>query len=255
MTNQDTGTPSARADAAEIEVALKELADTNRAVQERRYLKSPCTHLGVRVPEVRMVVRNWLREVKSADRVPLTHDRLWALTDELWASPVYEMRRCAVELLTIQSVALQPADLPRVRGMIAGTFTWALVDPLSTDVASSIIESMEPGSVDDVLDQWARDDSFWVRRAALLSQLRMLRSGNGDPRRFFRYADAMLDESEFFIQKAIGWVLRDMSKRRPDVVYQWLHPRAERCSTVTLREAVKYLSASEQAAIRLAQTT
>jgi len=59
----------------------------------------------------------------------------------------------------------------------------------------------------------------------------------------------MLEEKEFFIRKAIGWVLRETSKRRPEDVYRWLLPRANRASGVTLREAVKYLEATQRDAI------
>jgi len=68
-----------------------------------------------------------------------------------------------------------------------------------------------------------------------------LRRGGGDFERFARYADAMLDEHEFFIRKAIGWVLRETGKRRPDLVADWLAPRIPRASGVTVREAVKPL--------------
>ena len=59
--------------------------------------------------------------------------------------------------------------------------------------------------------------------------------------RFLTRADRMLDEREFFIRKAIGWVLREAGKRRPDDVTAWLAPRTGRASGVTMREAVKYL--------------
>ena len=51
----------------------------------------------------------------------------------------------------------------------------------------------------------------------------------------------MLEEKEFFIRKAIGWILRDTAKRRPELVAAWLAPRAHRASGVTLREAAKPL--------------
>jgi 3-methyladenine DNA glycosylase AlkD len=54
----------------------------------------------------------------------------------------------------------------------------------------------------------------------------------------------MLDKTEFFIRKAIGWVLRETSKTRPDEVYRWIGPRTHRASCVTMREAVKYLDAA-----------
>jgi 3-methyladenine DNA glycosylase AlkD len=59
----------------------------------------------------------------------------------------------------------------------------------------------------------------------------------------------MLDESEFFIRKAIGWVLRETGKRRPDEVYAWLAPRTARASGVTMREAVKHLGAARGEAL------
>ena len=51
----------------------------------------------------------------------------------------------------------------------------------------------------------------------------------------------MLEEKEFFVRKAIGWILREVSKKDPDWVSEWLAPRAARCSGVTWREATKYL--------------
>ncbi len=63
----------------------------------------------------------------------------------------------------------------------------------------------------------------------------------------------MLEEREFFIRKAIGWVLRDTSRRRPELVFDWLAPRAGRASGVTLREAVKYLTPEQRQAIERAR--
>ena len=101
---------------------------------------------------------------------------------------------------------------------------------------------------------WATDDDFWIRRAALLALLIPLRQGAGDFDRFARYADALLDEREFFIRKAIGWVLRDTARKRPDLVYEWFLPRAARASGVTVREVLKPLSDAQRAAIQAART-
>jgi len=103
------------------------------------------------------------------------------------------------------------------------------------------------------LDRWAGDGEFWVRRAALLALLPPLRASGGDFARFARYTDAMLDEREFFVRKAIGWVLRETAKRRPGLVYKWLAPRAARASGVTLREAVRYLDAGQRQALLAAR--
>jgi 3-methyladenine DNA glycosylase AlkD len=134
---------------------------------------------------------------------------------------------------------LEARDAVLVERLIRESGTWALVDVLAASVAGPLAERF--GELGETLDAWARDDDFWVRRAALLALLGPLRRGDGDFARFSRYADAMLEEKEFFIRKAIGWVLRDTARRRPDLVVGWLEPRLSRASGVTVREAVKPL--------------
>jgi 3-methyladenine DNA glycosylase AlkD len=131
-------------------------------------------------------------------------------------------------------------DRPVLEQLLRTARTWAYVDSLAADVVGTLVV-MEPKAWNPVLDRWASDDDFWIRRSALLSLLVPLRQGGGDFRRFSRYAEAMLDEREFFIRKAIGWVLRDTSRRRPELVADWIEPRVARASGVTVREAVKHL--------------
>ena len=168
----------------------------------------------------------------------------WGL---LWTSPLYECRQAAVILLERTGPLLGPADMPLLEGMLRTSGTWALVDGLAVNVAGGLVERF--GDLGDALDRWAADGDFWLRRSALLALLRPLRSGGGDFGRFSRYADTMLTEREFFIRKAIGWVLREVAKRRPDLVASWLGPRVHLASGVTVREAVKPLAEPIRAAL------
>ena len=146
-----------------------------------------------------------------------------------------------MELLVICREVLGVEDLDRLEVMCRGAETWALLDELAARVVGSVVERF-PAQGGDVLDRWAIDpDSFWLRRTALLALLDPLRAGGGDFDRFGRYADSMLHEREFFIRKAIGWVLRDTSKRRPELVRAWVEPRLDAMSGVTRREATRYL--------------
>ncbi len=229
-----------------IDAALRAHASPERAVQERAYLKSDLDHLGVGVPAVRTVARGVL-----ARRRDLGREDLLALVEALWVGRVYERRRIAVELLEIWGARLEAADAALVERLIREGRTWALVDELAAVVAGGLVERHpELGAV---LDRWADDPDLWIRRSALLALLLPLRRGEGDFARFTRYADGMLDETEFFIRKAIGWVLRDTARKRPDLVFEWLLPRARRASGVTLREAVKPLSPQQRAAVLAAR--
>jgi 3-methyladenine DNA glycosylase AlkD len=153
----------------------------------------------------------------------------------------------ALELLDANPALLRADDAALVERMLRTARTWALVDGLAEHVMGGLTERFP--ELTATLDRWAADDDFWLRRSALLALLRPLRRGEGDFERFSRYADQMLEEKEFFIRKAIGWVLRDTAKRRPDLVAGWLAPRAHRASGVTMREAVKPLPADVAASL------
>jgi 3-methyladenine DNA glycosylase AlkD len=157
----------------------------------------------------------------------------------------------AVELLELYCDRLDPEDAALLERLLRESRTWALVDGLAASVVGRLVERYpELGAV---LDRWAADGDFWLRRSAMLALLIPLREGRGDFDRFGRYADAMLCEREFFIRKVIGWVLRDTGRRRPELVYEWLLPRAAQASGVTIHEAVKPLSAVQRAAILAAR--
>lgn len=213
---------------------MASLGTPERALQEKRYLKSELDFLGATVWQIRAAVKAADGEIGDLD-----HDRLLALADALWSKPVHERRMAAVVVLARRSALLGVDDLPTIERLLRESRTWALVDALAVDVVGAIVAGDEPGAT-TVLDRWAADADFWIRRSALLAWLRPLRAG-GPLERFLSYADAMLDEKEFFIRKAIGWVLREVGKRRPDEVADWLAPRTHRSSGVTLREAVRYL--------------
>ena len=219
---------------SEIVAVLESQADPDRAERESAYLKSSLRHLGVRVPAIRKATRTAMRTHGVTARTDVV-----ALADALWAEPVHERRVAAVEALRYRANALTVADLASIERLLREARTWALVDFLASDVTGVVVANFPEAG--DVLDRWAVDDDFWIRRSALLALLVPLRNGAGDWPRFSRYADAMLDEREFFIRKAIGWVLRDTAKRQPDLVQDWLRDRPGRVPVLAVREAVKPL--------------
>jgi 3-methyladenine DNA glycosylase AlkD len=225
----------------ELDAALRAAAHPERADREKAYLKSTTVHYGVSVPATRALA---VRTGKDLDR-----QRLVALATELWDEPadatVHERRLLAAELLAARVDLLEATDLQLLERLLRGARTWALVDTLAPSVVGPLSERY-PAEVEPWLDRWAVDDDFWLRRAALLAHLLPLRRGGGDWERFTRYADPLLADREFFVRKAIGWVLRDTGRRRPSLVLAWVEPRVTRMSGVTLREAVKPLDAVDR---------
>lgn len=218
-----------------IEDALRKAGTPERATHEKAYLHSELEFTGTPVPVIRKVVRAWCQDWPA-----LTRTELLEVAEALWARPVHECRAAVVELLDTKVALLQARDAAALERLLRDSGTWALVDSLAEHVMGGLVE-LYP-ELTAVLDRWAGDGDFWLRRSAMLALLRPLRRGEGDFERFSRYADQMLEEKEFFIRKAIGWILRDTAKRRPALVADWLAPRAHRASGLTVREAVKPLA-------------
>jgi 3-methyladenine DNA glycosylase AlkD len=216
---------------------LRAVARPERATQEKAYLKSDLDFLGATVWEIRRVVQAFTKGT------PLTHDELLALVEALWSQPVHERRMAAVALLELHPRQLSSADLPLIERLLRESRTWALVDGLAAEVVGGILAG-SPVKVTPEMDRWASDPDLWIRRSSLLAELRPLRGG-ADMAPFLRRADAMLEEREFFIRKAIGWVLRETARRRPAEVVAWIAPRTHRASGVTMREVVRHLPPDE----------
>lgn len=219
--------------AAAVRQELLESADPERAVQQQRYLRSHAEHWGVAVPQVR-------RAIRVAGR--LGHDDLVDVVDRLWCSAVFDERLAAALLLDRHASLVAAVDLPWLEAMVRQAGTWALVDVLVPRPLSAA-GADDAAATTAVLDDWVADEDFWLRRAALLAHLVDLRAGTGDWERFTRHADTLLGDREFFVRKAMGWVLRETARRDPGRVYAWVAERTDRISGVALREAVKPLDA------------
>ena len=210
-----------------------------RATAEKAYLKSDLDFLGVPLPVMRQIVGTVKRQHPGLDRPTLLD-----LVERLWKPRVFESRMMAVLLLDGFPSLLEPGDIRLLERLIRESKTWAFVDELAIGITGRLVERSP--ELLATLDRWSTDDDFWIRRSSMLALLPPLRRGGGEFERFARYAEGMLEDREFFIRKAIGWVLRETSKKRPDLVYEWLLPRAGRSSGVTVREAVKYLSPEQR---------
>jgi 3-methyladenine DNA glycosylase AlkD len=227
-------------EAAALERRLARLGTTRRAEGSKAYLKSDLRFLGNEVPVLRIEARKWLQAHADWDL-----DDLLELTAVLWRRQVFELRVFALVVLVKHAADFEPRHLDQLEGLLRDAHTWALVDEIAPRLVGPLLER-HPREVGPVLDRWAKDDDFWIRRAALLALLLPMRRGEGDWRRFERYADPLLEDGEFFIRKAIGWLLREAATRDAARVIAFVEPRAARLSGVTWREATRKLPTQMQ---------
>ena len=218
-----------------LDAALAAEGAPERAEQERRYLKSTLRHHGASMPAMRRVWKAW-----RAAHAPRDAGELRAFVDEAWGRGVHELREAAVEELVDAAGLLTPNDLPWLERLLREARTWALVDPLAAQVVGALCEAHP--EVATTTAGWVGDADVWLRRTSLLVHLLPMRRGDDDAfEPFAVVADRLLADREFFVRKALGWVLRERAKRHPEQVFDWLLPRAGRAAGLTLREAAKPL--------------
>jgi len=229
--------------AADLERSLAALGTPDRAEHERRYLKSDLRFLGVTQPILRRTARTFVRAHRGLDV-----ETLRALVDRLWSSGVHELRSLAIGVLELRTDLLGPADVGWLVGLCDRANTWAHVDWLAVKVIGALVARQR--GLARHLDHWARHQNFWVRRTALLALHDPLLAGGGDFDHFARLAAPLLAEKEFFIRKAIGWVLRSTAKRTPARTYAFVEKHGREMSGLTFKEATRALPAAQQKKLR-----
>lgn len=217
-----------------LRAGLAPLGNPERAVAEKRYLKSELQFLGTGMPALRKFSGQFLKT-----HPPLGRAELQALAKALFATQEFELRSVGIAILERREEVLLQADLPWLLALVRASPTWAHVDWLAVKVIGPVVG--RSGREGALLRRWAQDPDLWVRRTALLAPLDVLRQGEGDFELFAELAAGMIPEKVFWIRKAIGWVLREVTKKRPERVHAFVLQHLHTLSGLTYREATRNL--------------
>ncbi len=221
---------------------MKENADPERAVNEKRYLKSPFKFFGVSLPLTEKLAKEFRRCNKDA-----APEYIAGIVKDLWNSDYHDEKRLGLKILQQYPEHLDFSLMPMLEEMLMASTGWDLVDDISIHLVGTVLE--KDRRTYKYLKKWSGSPNFWMRRASLISQILLLRNGRGDKGLFLNIAEKMISEEEFFIRKAIGWGLREMSKADPESAVAFLLKVKDKASGLTLREGSKRLDESDRAMI------
>ncbi len=224
-------------DAASALAELRKLADPARGAEMAAYHKVDRAYLGVPVPKVEALVAEWRAACALEARI--------ALAAGLWDSDIHEARVAAAKLLT--QARIRPDDRAvwaLIASWVPGFDGWALADHASIAGGKRLVA--DPSRLDEV-EGWLASPHLWTRRAALVMTLPWTRLTHPKPgetavrMRVLGWAARLADEREWFIQKAIGWWLRDLSRHAPDLTRAWLAEHGARLKPFARKEAARHL--------------
>ena len=142
----------------------------------------------------------------------------------------------AANYLKAMQSYLKDSDLPKLEQLVVTKSWWDTVDILDRVVGSLVYDKPE---LEKIILQWSLSDNIWLRRVAIDHQL--LRKENTNVQLMEKILLNNLDRTEFFINKAIGWALRDYSKTNPTWVAGFIEKNKERMADLSIKEASKYL--------------
>ncbi len=151
------------------------------------------------------------------------------------------MRYAAIELLLFAKYRkkwLTPDTVPLVREMIETGPWWDFVDSLAINGMGHLLKHY-PDRIMPLLKAWAHDENLWIRRTAILSQLKF--KADTDEAFLFEAIEGSIADNDFFARKAIGWALREYSKTAPDAVVRYVEANRDRLSPLSKREGLKVL--------------
>lgn len=217
--------------------ALNALADPARAAEMAAYHKIARPYLGIGVPAIDALARDWRQALPLADRL--------ALAQALWAMGMHETMVAAAKLL--EQARIRPDD-SGAWALIVGwaeTFDgWAVADHAAIAGQKRLVA--DPSRLDTVA-LWTAHPNMWTRRAALVMTLPWAKMPNPKPADLairdtvLGWAASYADDRDWFIQKAIAWWLRDLSRHDPDRTHAFLATHGARLKPFARKEAARHL--------------
>ena len=214
--------------------ALHVLADPEKAAQMLAYHKAPRVYLGVSNPQIDDLVAAWRVERDVEGRV--------ALAADLWASDIHEARIAAAKLLTQARIRPDDAAWSLIAGWVPDFDGWTIADHAMIAGQKRLVA--DPGRLDK-LETWLDHPNPWTRRAALVGTLPWAKMNNPKPadlkarERILEWAARLADDRDPFIQKAIAWWLRDLSKRDAPRVRAFLADHGTRMKPFARKEVAR----------------
>lgn len=216
----------------ELHHFLSKLGDEEIALKQSQYMRNRFPFFGLMKGDL----ENYWREFQEVHGKISAEDSI-NFCRECIQYPERELWYIGMKTLVKHKKKLAPEDLIFVKELIVQSDWWDVVDMVSSHIVGALCLNF-PDLIPEV-DSWIEHENFWLRRTALIYQLGYKEKTNEET--LYRHIMRTSHESEFFIRKAIGWALREYSKRNPKSVRDFIAKNREKLSPLSIREGSKYI--------------
>ena len=215
---------------------LQALSDPAKAAEMLAYHKAPRAYLGIPVPRIEDLTDRWRTELALDDRI--------ALAADLWRTDIHEARVAAAKLLTQARIRPDQAAWDLLQTWVPDFDAWAIADHASIAGQKRLVA--DPARLDAV-GIWVASPHLWTRRAALVMTLPWTKQNFPKPAelaardRILGWCATLAADPDWFIQKAVAWWVRDLSRHDAPRARAFLEAHGPRLKPFAQKEAARHL--------------
>ena len=218
--------------ASESFILLKSAADPTLSKKMSDYMRGQFDYFGVTSP-----IRKTTLKDQYALSKKLSHDELIMVVHELWQQNERECQYAALDILIKNKKRILSSDIEDVIVWLCNKSWWDTIDGLASHVIGQLFEK-DHGLRDKYTSLWLTSDNIWLNRTCLIYQLKYKEKANFEL--LIKYILALKHKNDFFIQKAIGWSLRQYSRTDADAVKTFVG--TTELSNLAKKEALRLIS-------------
>ena len=195
-----------------------------------KYMQDKFRFLGVRGATRTEIYKKYFPDARKTKTID------WDFVENCWNKEEREFQYVVVYYLKAMQKFLKREDISKLKYLIVTKSWWDTVDLLAKVVGSLVIRIE---GYDQIMLEWSKDSNIWLKRVAILYQLSL--KDKVDKQVLDEILVNNLGDSQFFINKAVGWALRDYSKYNPEWVREFIKKNKENMANLSIREASKYI--------------
>ncbi|EGF88362.1 DNA alkylation repair protein [Gemella haemolysans] len=196
-----------------------------------KYMRDKFNFLGIRGPKRTELFKKYFPTARKTKEID------WNFIETCWNKEEREFQYAVVYYLKAMQKFLKKGDISKLKYLVVTKSWWDTVDLLSKIIGDVVNRNKE---LKTLMLEWSKkENNIWLRRVAILHQLSF--KENVDKLLLETILEDNLSDGEFFINKAIGWALRDYSKVNPEWVRKFIEKNRSEMANLSLREAMKYL--------------
>ena len=209
---------------------LEENSNELLAESMSKYMQDKFRFLGVRGATRTEIYKKYFPDARKTKTID------WDFVESCWNKEEREFQYIVVYYLKAMQKFLKREDISKLKYLIVTKSWWDTVDLLAKVIGSLVIRIE---GYDQIMLEWSKDSNIWLKRVAILYQLSL--KDKVDKQVLDRILENNLGDNEFFINKAVGWALRDYSKYNPEWVREFIKKNKDNMANLSIREASKYI--------------